>query len=377
MNLAEPFTSDRIGRRIGAAIFGLIALSGAVGCSLSDSTDTAPATTTEVPAGPSTEAPVADGSTPPESEETVTEASAQGTLPVGFRSFDLTDESRDTPANGDAPATDGRVLPTLAYYPADGEAGPDAGSPEAAVADAEFRSGRYPVIVFSHGLTGRATFYQGELAALASAGYVVLATDYPLSNFDAPGKPTAADVGNQPGDASYLLDVFLDDEADAPIAAVGEHIDAERIGAVGHSLGAMTSLGLGYSECCIDDRIDAVAAWAGAFLPLMGEDNPTPDITDRPLLLIHGDDDETVPFAASASAFDAAESPRWLITLPGGAHIAPFVAPGGGPVAQVVTTATIDFFDAQVKGDPTGIDRMEQVVANAGADQATIESAGV
>lgn len=370
MNLTESRSVGRLRHRIGTgAVCLAVALLGA-GCSSSASDDAAPSPTTEVVA--STSAPTTEGSTPPASEEVIDDPVPEGTYAVGFRSFDLTDESRDTPANGDAPGTDGRVLPTLAYYPTEGDAGSSAEPTE----DADFLDGRFPLIVFSHGLTGRAPFYQGEIAAMASAGYLVLATDYPLSNADAPGGPTFSDVANQPGDASYLLDVFLDPDAEEPVAAVGAHIDEEHIGAVGHSLGAMTSLGLGYSECCADDRVDAVASWAGAFLPFKDGANPGPD-EDRPLLLVHGDDDGTVPYASSASAFDAVAGPRWFITLPGSPHSTPFLTPGEGPVAQAVTTATIDFFDAQVKDDPDGIERMEQVVADAGPEHATIESAGV
>lgn len=50
---------------------------------------------------------------------------------------------------------------------------------------------------------------------LASHGYTVVAVDYPLTNFFAPGKPKLSDVVNQPGDVSFLIDTMLKRNADA------------------------------------------------------------------------------------------------------------------------------------------------------------------
>lgn len=298
-----------------------------------------------------------------------------GAYPLGVQSFDLTDESRDTPANNEAPATTGRKLPTVVYYPTSGESGADASDPKAATEDATIRDGRFPLLVFSHGVTGRGVFYAGELAALASAGYIVIAPDYPLSNADSPGGPTIADVGNQPEDASYLIDIFTDETVGSTAEKVASHVDVEHIGAVGHSLGAVTSLGIGYASCCADDRVDAVASWAGIFVPLKGEESPSPERSDIPLLLVHGDRDGTVPYGSSVKAFDAVDGPRWFITLPGAGHTPSFVSSGPDPQARVTTTATIDFFDAELKGDPKGIDRLDQTVADAGREVATLKEA--
>ena len=379
-------------RRPSARWRGLVALAAAVallaaGCSggsdpsagaASGSTTTtsvAPSITATAP-GPATSVASSTTSTSPAAPGASAAVAAEGTYPVGFVQVDLTDDSRDTPANGSAPGSDGRKLPTLAYYPAKGPAGPDAGGADAAVEGGELREGRFPLLVFSHGVTGRAVFYKGELAAMASAGYVVIAPDYPLSNADSREKPTVNDVGNQPGDASFLIDQFTEAPYGSPTVDVAAHVDAEHVGAVGHSLGAITSLGLGYSACCTDDRVDAVASWAGLLVPLQGQPNPGDQTGDRPLLLIHGDQDETVPYGSSTEAFEKVTSPRWFITLPGGRHIPPYLSPTVNSAARLVTTTTIDFFDAQLKGDPGGIERMDQAVAGAGPQVATIQHAG-
>lgn len=300
-----------------------------------------------------------------------------GTYPVGTTQVDLVDKTRGTPANAGAPATDVRNLPTVVFYPAaTGSSITANGKRAPAVQGAKAADGRFPLIVFSHGVTGRGIFYRGELEAWASAGYVVIAPDYPLSNFDSPGGPTINDVGNQPGDASFLIDAFVDEAGDSPAAKVAKEVDADHIGAVGHSLGAITSLGLGYLPCCAENRVDAVASWAGVFLPMKGQATPDPSITGRPLLLVHGDKDPTVPYKASVSAFAKVASPRWFITLPGEGHVEPFLSPGTSSVSALVTQATLDFFDAQLKGDPTGISRLRAAVTAAGRDTATLESAG-
>ncbi len=358
-------------RRLGAALVALGLL--AAGCSGSGSDGSA---SSDGGAGPTTTAAPATPTTEP---GPTVEVEPIGTFPAGRTSFELTDESRDTPANGSAPGTDGRVLAALVFYPAaDGTA--EVADRPTAVEGAEVREGSYPLVIFSHGVTARGEFYEAILSAWATAGYVVVAPDYPLSNALSPGGPTINDVGNQPGDASFLLDHLTDPDdeawADEPLLAeVLGHVDADRIGAAGHSLGGITSIGLGYASCCADDRLSAVAEWAGAVFPLLDQPSPDPEVTDLPLLIIHGTDDLTVPYVAGESVFASIEVPRWFITLPGQGHIPPYLSGLDGEVSTLVTTATLDFLDAHLKDDPDGIGRLEAAVEAAGPDVATLETA--
>ena len=353
-----------------AALAAVVALV-AAGCSGGSAGGAAPnaTSTTTATAAPAT------SSTSPAADPAAAEVVPTGSYPVGTTEIALVDTSRGTPANNGAPATDERRLPTVVFYPAVGEPGSDPAVPEV-IDDAEARDDRYPLIVFSHGVTAKGVFYRAELAAWASAGYVAVAADYPLSNQDSPGGPTITDVGNQPADASFLIDEFTDPDGDTPAAEVADQVDPGHIGAVGHSLGAVTSLGLGYGTCCADDRVTAVASWAGMIFPMLGEASPAPGITDRPLLLIHGDADGTVPYQSSVSAFDEVESPRWFITLPGAEHIPPFISPDSSEVSSLVTSATLAFFDAELKGDTDGITRLETAVEAVGRASATLQSAG-
>src|SRR5690606_38182970 len=112
-------------------------------------------------------------------------------------------------------------------------------------------------------------------------------SDLPLANTNTPGGATITDLANQPADGSFLIDVFTDengDLGDGVPAEIASHVDAERVGTVGHSLGGATVFGIGYGECCADDRLDAVVAWSGMGILARSQD---PDSTDRPLLMIH------------------------------------------------------------------------------------------
>src|SRR5205823_7649068 len=71
---------------------------------------------------------------------------------------------------------------------------------------------------------------------LASHGYLVAAPDFPLSNGAAPGRATVADVPNQPGDLSFIIDQLLAD------ATYGASADGDHIGPSGLSLGGLTTL---------------------------------------------------------------------------------------------------------------------------------------
>ncbi|CAN5288811.1 hypothetical protein BH20ACT3_BH20ACT3_01860 [soil metagenome] len=383
---------------------------------------------------PSTSTPSTTTGTPSTASESAVGAPESpreeiGTYAVGQRQVDLVDPSRPTAANGDAPASDQRALPTVVFYPAVGDPGADPLSP-VVTEGAEPLDGPHPLVVFSHGVTGRGIFYQAVLRVWASAGYVVVAPDHPLSNADTPGGPTVTDVGNQPADVSFLIDAFTaraddatpaatpsgpptvtpvdfdpdfdpdtatdpdrdsepDPDADAEpepdtegaldpgpgleaAAEVAELVDPDKIAATGHSLGGVTSLGVGYGLGLVDDRFDAVIDWAG--LPLLLRDGPEPGITDRPALIVHGTDDGTVSYSQSEEAFAILESPRVFITLPGGEHVVPFVSPGS-PAGELVTRTAVDFLDAHLKDDPEGIDRLVAAVDAAGEDLATLETA--
>lgn len=256
---------------------------------------------------------------------------------VGTRLETFVDTSRTTPANPQG--TDGerpeRTLPTTIYFPTD--------------ADGATKRGRFPLVLFSHGTATDATTYDGLLRTWARAGFVVAAPAYPRTSRQARGGPdlTNQDRDQQPADASFVITGTL------ALPWLDGTVDADRVFAAGHSLGAYTSLQLGYGACCHDDRIDGVVSLAGLGYGRGGvADDPTPP----PLLVVHAEDDPEVPYRYADATMCAATTERWLVSLDGvpgvGAHLTPFTG-GDTPAARLATDATTAFLRAVARGkDP-------------------------
>lgn len=258
---------------------------------------------------------------------------------VGKRSLTFVDRSRPTDANGSYPGAPTRTLPTLLLYPA--AKGDPAG---AAVEGARpLRRGRgFPLVVFSHGFTGTGPAYEALLTLLARRGYVVAAPTFPLSSGGAPGGPRLVDYVHQPADVSFVLS--RTQRLARPRHSFHRAIDPRRIGAAGHSLGAVTTLGVSANTCCQDRRIDAAVAMSGLRVPFPGgtfDARRTP-----PLMFLHGGADGTVPYSGSTTAYQQTRPPRVLVTLLGGPHT-PFRPPWLDPTVGTTTA----FFDRYLKGD--------------------------
>lgn len=336
----------------------------AAACSGSDDTSTgttaADASTTEAPAtdAPTTTAAATDA--PPVEEV--------GTYAVGSTTDTLVDDTRVTDAQGGEPELPQRTLPLLVLYPTEGTYAEGTDVPDAPPAP-----GPWPVVVFSHGHGGDGPSYVGTLRVWASAGYVVIAPTYPLTSLATPGGSEPDDLVNQPEDVSALIDGLDDGSVGADVA---EAMDTERIALSGHSLGGFTSLGTAYNPCCRDERVDAVAEWAGGYVPDLGPDDGAegdPPVEDGPpLLIVHGDADATVPYDRATEVAEQVGPPWWLVTLVGGEHIPPYVQGLGSPASTVATTTTLDFFDAFLKDDPDGIGRLTETVSDAGPEVATL-----
>nr|AEM45109.1 hypothetical protein [uncultured organism] len=252
------------------------------------------------------------GSPPATSEDFL----APGPFAVSSTSVSLIDTSRATPPAGTSPGSSTRVLPTDVYFPAQG------GEPGALVPGAALDSdgGPYPLILFAHGLFGARTNFQATLVHLASHGYVVAAADFPETNFGTivAGTANIADLINQPGDLSFLIDVLTTSPTPAlePIAAA---VDGERIGVLGHSFGGATSILLAYGGSVADPRIDAVvtaapfSCFAGAAL--------FSGAREVPFLDLHGTSDGIVDVAWTEDLFPRLPTPRYRGDIVGGDHL--------------------------------------------------------
>jgi predicted dienelactone hydrolase len=238
--------------------------------------------------------------------------SERGPFAVGVSTLTLVDESRTTDANGSYPGADSRTLVTEVWYPAEGRTEP------AEIRDAplDLSQAPYPLIVFGHGYTGVRRQSVSYTAHLASHGYIVISPDYPLSNGLAPGGPRAGDVLNQPGDVSFLIDSFLG-FADEPGNTFEGAIDETAIGLTGHSLGGLTTILATFGPLA-DPRVKAALPLAPVSC-LVGSE--TYEGSDTPLLAVSGSDDQVVAFESARQAYDAANPPKYLLTLVGGNHM--------------------------------------------------------
>ena len=282
-----------------------------------------------------------------------------GTHAVGRVQEPFVDDTRPTMATGTYAGAPNRTLLTTIFYPATGTYVEDEVIDNAPPAK---NDGPYPLIVFSHGLTANAGVYEGVIGEWVSAGYVVAAPDYPLSNTNAPGgsiwNSGIADVKNQPADASFVIDQVLA-TAKEPGSLEGM-VARKRIGASGHSLGGITTLGLVYGNCCIDKRVDAAVPMSG--LAGLVDDGANYFVgSDKPLLLIHGDSDGTVPYTASTEAFARASEPKFLLTFTGGGHVTPYVGVEG-PQGDALVAGSVAFWDAYLKGDRAAIEGLRSAV---------------
>jgi dienelactone hydrolase len=273
---------------------------------------------------------------------------AIGKYAVGMKTQTFVDSTRPTEG-----VAQNRSLQTAIYYPAQGP--PTAEPVENARPDT--KDGPYPLILFSHGLGARGVFYQDVIKAWVSAGYVVAAPDYPLSNRNAPGGASfgraIGDTKNQPADASFVITEVLKLDKDGKQLG---GIDAKRIGASGHSLGGITTYGITYSGCCRDKRIKAAIPMSG----LAGVVEPADQYFQdgaTPLLGLHGNQDGTVPYSAGTNAYGMAKAPKFLLTFIGAGHVSPFLG-GADPQATVLKRSTVDFWDRYLKGDKAALDKL-------------------
>jgi dienelactone hydrolase len=271
-----------------------------------------------------------------------------GTNAVGSVEQTFVDDSRPTKANGSFAGAPSRALHTTIYYPALGKPG------DTVTADAtpDRKHGPYPLILYSHGTNSSGAEYEPLLRQWASAGYVVAAPDYPLSNKNSPGGAIITDLDQQPADARFVIDrvLALSSKRSGTLARA---VDAKRIGASGHSLGALTTYRLVYETCCADKRIKAAAPMSGA------AGDPPQFFTgiSTPLLAEHGDADGTIPYQTGADTFAKASPPKFFLTLIGGGHTPPYRG-GPDPAPTTVAHVTLDFFDRYLKSDRAALDRL-------------------
>jgi dienelactone hydrolase len=280
---------------------------------------------------------------------------------VGLRVVTFTDSSRTVQYPGQAPQP--RRLVTIIRYPARGP------SSRTDVANAAPRraGGPFPLVIFGHGFAVTPGIYAPLLRAWARAGYVVAAPLFPLGNQNAPGGPNENDLINQPGDMSFLISELL--RADGVRGGFFDGlIDPHRIAVSGQSDGGDTALSAAYDSRFLDRRIRAAVILSGAEIPgAGGYDFPAPS---PPLLATQGTADTINPPGLTYTFFDAAPSPKYLLTLPGASHLGPYT--DEQPQLSIVERVTVAFMNRYLTGDRRALGQM--VSAGNVAGVASIQS---
>jgi predicted dienelactone hydrolase len=258
-------------------------------------------------------------------------------------------------------------------------------TPTPAYRDVPRAPGRFPLVVFSHGNQGIRIQSLFFALHLASHGYVVASPDHHGNTFiDAlAGTVDAGSALNRPLDMSFLLDELLALDA-TPGGLLSDALDADAIGASGHSFGGYTSFALaaqvpGGSPA--DTRVKAIlpqapaAPFSEAFFAAI----------TIPTLVVGGSIDETTPFAENQQRpFDLLPSGAAVVglaELAGGGHftfsnfcdvdreLLGFL--GGFDEAceprhlpwrhahEIVNFLALSFFDGVLRGDEAAIGRLQ------------------
>src|SRR5260221_945159 len=127
---------------------------------------------------------------------------------------------------------------------------------------------RLPLIVFGPGFQFCDQAYGDLLRSWASAGYVVAAVNFPLSDCLTGAAATESDLVNQPGDISYAI-TSMRRLSKARHGRFAGRINPRQIAIAGQSDVGDTVIAISANTCCTDHRVKAVAVLSGAQWPLM------------------------------------------------------------------------------------------------------------
>lgn len=265
---------------------------------------------------------------------------ARGPFPVGVRTVDRCDAARAD-----------RLLTFEIWYPAsDPYAGQDLneatrdayelfpGFPpawQAAVRDATPRPGKYPLVVLSHGFGAHRRQSTFLATHLASHGYVVGAVDHTGNTIvdmvqwmmaaqmgmesPDPMETAGALIEARPRDISFLLDQILSGAA----GHVDALVDAERIGAGGHSFGGWTTLAVTSSDRRVRAALPLAPAGGASSMPV----EPLRRALDFdwgrevPTLYLVAERDTLLPLEGMRELLGRTKSPKRMAVLKNADHM--------------------------------------------------------
>ena len=186
---------------------------------------------------------------------------------------------------------------------------------------ADFKE-RKGTVVFSHGNAGSLGHHIGFVLWLAEAGYNVFMYDY--RGFGKSGGEV---------DRSGMIE---DAKSAFKYVANRPDVDAKKLISYGHSLGGAKSVAaivegkiIGLKAIVIDGTFASYQAMARLVGGQFGADLITDEfspkdfigkVTGTPVLVIHGDHDEVVPFIQGKQLFDLANEPKTFFEVKDGSH---------------------------------------------------------
>jgi dienelactone hydrolase len=227
--------------------------------------------------------------------------------------------------------------------------------------------GPFPLVEFSHGAGSNGGAMSPFLEPIAAAGYVVAAPTFPRTNGAAGGWSNLSDYVNQPADVYFVIDSILKLAAD-PADRLFAKVDTEHLAVGGHSLGAMTTVGTVYNSCCAQPRVDAAIVLSGVETPFgTGTYDNQPPV---PMLLAHGDLDDTVEVVGSDGLFSKATGPTAFVRYPQGSHAGILRDADGKLLAQAV----IAWLDKWLLDDSTGFDALPAALQTSGVATLTTKN---
>jgi dienelactone hydrolase len=209
--------------------------------------------------------------------------------------------------------------------------------------------GPFPVIIALDSLISNVAVYRWWHAAFADAGYLVFAFD-----FSGQGHSEGTDDDRDAyrvTDTSRALTWLLEE------SPVKDFVDAERVGVIGHSLGAITTL----EVQAVDDRFKAAVAAAP-----IHEGQSNFDSADIPIMIQTGDHDGPVapvpfvnPVLLTRTVYDKLEADRAMIVAEAASHAQHTNSPllpsptWGREIAGLYSVAWMDYY---LRGDESALD---------------------
>lgn len=279
---------------------------------------------------------------------------------AGYRKFSLTYKTKD----------EERLRNVFLWYPSakDAQRHDYHGQIGFVAADSDVANGSHPLILFSHGFLGAGDQTIFLMEAFARKGYVVATLNHADSLFQKRTKPieppkfadakswTDQKFRDRQEDMTALLDHLLELSGKKG-SFLHERVDANMIGACGHSLGGYTVLGLaGAWESWRDERIKAVLAMSPYSMPFLTQGSIAE--IKVPVMIQGGTLDFGItPF--QPPIYNKLTAPKYLLVLKNETHLGwtNLISLGKTTLevvqdgnAQLITEYSVAFFDRHLRG---------------------------